>query len=421
MLLWNDFYSYNAIDVVTVLRSLDKKRLREAITGEIRDLGIGGLTIDRQQRTYAFSKGEEAIEIRFVLADGESASVLSQEVEAEINRPFPDNALTPLRFFAIGTSDSFHLGLVYFHVIADAESIALLLCSIVNRYMDRNSRLYSLPVDLYPRPSGIRSIFRPSLLAGQLRLMLRHIENMRRSSRPRCREIEDYRNAYTSFVIGPERFHRIIATAKQWGVTLNDFFLAVILQSLSPLAGERLIAPRRRQITIASIANLRKDLKLDASRAFGLFLGSFIISHEVPEGITLESLARDIQRQTAEIKKHKTYLLSPLELKVAEVMISLLGVGRRSRFYARNYPLWAGITNINLNTILPLEQIDGLGDYIRGVSTGPVPPCVFAFTTLGEKISVGVSYRTAVYGPEDMKEIVNRFIQTVEEPGICMP
>lgn len=420
MLLWNDIHPYNAVHIVQVMRKLDRERLRNVITGEIGDLGLGGLRIDRRMCTYAFTGGVEGIEVRFVPSGSEDTSVLSREVETELNRPFSCSATSPFRFFAVETADSFYLGLVYFHAIAGAESIALLLHGIINRYMERTRRPYSSPLDLYPPNYGIKSIVRPSLLAGQLRLMLRHIGNMRRSCRPRCREMEDYRNAYTAFVIEPDQFHRIVATAKRWGVTLNDFFLAVILRSLSPLAGARLRAPRRKQISVASIANIRKDLKVDTSRTFGLFLGSFSVSHEVPEGITLEALARDLQRQTDPIKRHKTYLLSPLELKVAEVIISLLGGGRRARFYARNYPLWAGITNMNMNTILSLEHGEVPGYYLRGVSTGPVTPCVFAITTIGVKVNVGVSYRTAVYRPKDMAGIVGRFLRTIEEPGVYL-
>lgn len=418
MLRWNDIHPYNAVHIVRVLRRLDRDRLRDVINREIGDLGLGGFSIDRRLQTYAFAGGHEGIELRFVDAGADDTSVLSHEVETELNRPFPAGTQSPFRFFAVEQSDFFNLGLVYFHAIAGAESIALLLQGIVQRYMERGSRPYSLPLDLYPKPSDIKSIIRPSLVAGQFRQMLRQIGNLRRSCRPRYQKTEDYRNAFKIFVIRQEQFQKIVATAKRWGVTLNDFFLAVILRSVSPLAEARFRAPRRRLISAASIANIRKDLKVDASRTFGLFLGSFSVSHEVPEGISLESLARDLQRQTDLIKKYKTYLMAPLELKAAEFLIRVLGVDRRARFYTRNYPLWAGITNMNLNTVWPQEQGDGPGDYLRGVSTGPITPCVFAVTTVGEKVNIGVSYRTAVYRSEDMEGIVDRFILAIEGPEV---
>ncbi|MBI5633757.1 MAG: hypothetical protein HZA15_09800 [Nitrospirae bacterium] len=418
MLQWNDIHPYNAVHIVRVMQYLDRAHLTNAINAEIGDLGLGGFSINRRKGTYTFTGGHEGIELRFVDAGADIASVLSHEAEAELNRPFPVNAPSPFRFFAVDCPDSFYFGLVYFHAIAGAESIALLLQCLVQRYRERGRRPYSLPLDLYPKPSNVKPFIRPSLLAGQFRQMLRQIENLRGSCRPRYHKTEDHKNAFKTFVIRQEQFQKIVATAKRWGVTLNDFFLAVILRSVSPLAEARFRAPRRRQISAASIANIRKDLKVDVSRTFGLFLGSFSVSHEVPEGISLESLARDLQRQTDLVKKYKTYLLSPLELKAAEFLVRMLGSGRRSRFYTRNYPLWAGITNMNLNTIWPQGQGDGPGDYLRGVSTGPITPCVFAITTVGEKVNVGVSYRTAVFRPEDMEGIVNRFIHAIEGPEV---
>lgn len=417
MLQWNDIHPYNAVHIVKLPQRLDKERLRDVITREISDLGLSGFSLDRRQSSYAFTGGDEGIEIRFMLADAEDRSLLSREVEAELNRPFPDTISSPFRFFAVQRSESFHLGLVYFHAIAGAESIALLLRSIVQKYLEQEGSTFSLPLDLYPKHSGLKSI-RPSLLTGQLLQIVRQLANLRRSCRPRHRKGEDYWNAYTRFVISQEQFQRIAATAKRWGVTLNDLFLALILQSVAPLAESRFKAKRRRQISAASIANIRKDLKVDASKTFGLFLGSFSVSHEVPKGISLETLASEIKQQTNAIKHYRSYLLSPLELKAAGLFMPMLSLHRRARFYARNYPLWAGITNMNLNTVWPMKQGEGPVDYLRGVSTGPITPCVFAITTVGEKVSIGVTFRRAVYKSEDMEGIINRFLLAIEDQEV---
>lgn len=418
MLRWNEFHPYNAVHVLRVLHNLDRVHLRQVITKELEELSLGGYRLARKHSTYMFCDNSDDIELRFIPSAGKDTAVVLREVEAELNRTFPENNLSPFRFFTVETSDSFYLALTYFHAIAGAESIALLLRSIVNRYMNRGSRPYIPPLDLYPQPYGIKSLFRPSLILAQTRMIIRHIGEIRRSCRPLVTESEGHRNAFTAFPIGPEQFHNIVIITKQWGITLNDFFLAVILKSLSPLSESRFKASRRRRISVASIANIRKDLKVDASRTFGLFLGSFSVSSEVPEGITLEALARDVRRQTDAIKKNKTYLLFPLLLKAAEVLVDLLAGRQKARFYARNYPLWAGLTNMNLNTTAPLEPGEDPGYYLRGVCTGPVTPCVFAITTAGEKINVGLSYRPAVYKPEDIEGIIKRFLQAIEETGV---
>ncbi len=418
MLQWNDMHPYNVVHIVEVRGPLDKELLRHAISSEITELGLNGFRLNRRKCTYAYTGGDADIAVRFLPADAQDRCLIDREVEAELNRPFPADMHLPFRFFAIERPDAFHIGLVYFHAVAGAESIALLLRSIVQRYTGHRDRIFSFPLDLYPKHSALRSIH-PSLFSGQLQCIMNQIASLRRSCRPRRRKPEEQWNAFTTFFISKEQFHQLSTAAKRWKVTLNDLFLSIILKAVAPLAESRFKAKKRRQMTVASIANIRKDLKVDATHTFGLFLGSFIVSHEVPRDISTEVLARDLKRQTDRIKKYKSYLIAPLELKAAGFFMPMLKPGRRAAFYAKNYPLWAGITNMNLNTIWPMNQGERPAGYLRGVSTGPITPCVFAVTTVGEQITVGVSYRSSVYTPEDMNGIVDRFRRVVEEPEGC--
>lgn len=415
MLQWNDIHPYNVVHIVEVRGPLDKELLERVISSEITELGLNGFRLNRRNSSYAYTGGDADIALRFVPPAAEDRSAITREVEAELNNPFPADMRLPFRFFAIERPAAFYLGLVYFHAVAGAESIALLLRSIVQRYAGHQGRIFSLPLDLYPKHSALRAIH-PSLLAGQLQCIMNQIANLRRSCRPRRRQPEEQVNAFMSFFIAREQFQHLSAAAKRWKVTLNDLFLTIILKAVAPLAESRFQAKRRRQITVASIANIRKDLKVDATHTFGLFLGSFIVSHEVPKDISIEDLARDLRRQTDRIKKYKSYLIAPLELKAAGFFMPMLTPGRRAVFYAKNYPLWAGITNMNLNTIWPMKQGEGSVGYLRGVSTGPITPCVFAVTTVGEQISVGISYRRSIYTPENMRGIVDRFRRAVEDP-----
>ena len=122
---------------------------------------------------------------------------------------------------------------------------------------------------------------------------------------------------------------------KAWGVTLNDLFLALLLKALSPLASKRFSAARRKQMTVGSIVNIRRDLGINSLKTFGLFLGSFVISHPVPEGISTETLARDIQRKTLEIKQGKLYLGTPIELWLGRILVSVHPPNQRNKFYRR--------------------------------------------------------------------------------------
>ena len=90
---------------------------------------------------------------------------------------------------------------------------------------------------------------------------------------------------------------------------------------------------------------------MNSGRAFGVFLGSFLVTHEAQDAISLRNLAADLASQTASIKRHKLYLAAPLELGFARFMFKFFSLDRRKKLYAKHYPLWGGITNMNLNSI----------------------------------------------------------------------
>jgi len=53
---------------------------------------------------------------------------------------------------------------------------------------------------------------------------------------------------------------------------------------------------------------------------------------------------------------------------------------------------------MNLNSLWPQEPgKDGLADYFRAVCTGPATPLVLSTTTSGDRLNVGLTYRTAVF------------------------
>ena len=146
----------------------------------------------------------------------------------------------------------------------------------------------------------------------------------------------------------------------------------------------------------------------------GLFLGSFVVTHEVPDGIPLRQLARDIWQQTSAIKRQKLYLGTPLDLRFANFMFNLFSPRRQKKFYPKHYPLMGGITNMNLNSLW--EQGNGAPlDYFRGVSTGPVTPLALSVTTFGDRANLGLSYRKTVFSKLDIEKLRDRFMEHLQE------
>ena len=202
----------------------------------------------------------------------------------------------------------------------------------------------------------------------------------------------------------------LIEAAKSSGVTLNDLLLALLLKSLAPLSANRVQSQKRRNISLGTIVNVRKDLGLEGPQIFGLFLGSFIITHSVPEKISIQDLAKDIRVQTLPIKLNKLYLGTPLELAVGRGAAALFSTERRKKFYQKHYPLWGGITNMNLNSIWDQREADRPVDYFRAVSTGPVTPLVLSVTTVRNAVNIGLTYRSTVFSADQIEAVKNVFV-----------
>ena len=168
-------------------------------------------------------------------------------------------------------------------------------------------------------------------------------------------------------------------------------------------------------MSVGSIVNIRRDLSIDSLKTFGLFLGSFVISHPVTEGISVEKLAKDIYDKTLEIKKNKLYLGTPLELWIARGLLYHRSPEVRKSFYAKYYPLWGGITNVNLNTVWEQKDEKRTIDYLRAVSTGPITPLVLSATTVRDKMNMGLTYKKTVFPESTIEAFVAEFMKTIQE------
>jgi len=301
---------------------------------------------------------------------------------------------------------SFSLGLAYFHPIADAESIVWLLKRLVAAYRAIAADDSPATVELSAGRPDSSILFRPGSALKQIAALPAFARILRTSCRPRYRDTDDLRNGFTSFVLETAALGSLRTASKAWDVTLNDLFLALLLQSLAPLSAARRQA-RRRNVAAGCIVNVRRDLGIRPG-TFGLFLGSFMVAHEVPEGIGLKELAGAIALQTERIKARRLYLATPVQLAFAGFVLRFFSTRGKRSFYQKHCPLWGGITNMNLNTLWE-EQASGSSlDYLRAVSTGPVTPLVLSITTAGDRVNVGLSYRSTVFSAPEIGQVQSR-------------
>jgi NRPS condensation-like uncharacterized protein len=415
MLQWCELHPYNAVHVVRIPAPLDLERLKQAVGNTLESLGLGEIVLNRTQKPSAFTQYEirntPAPDIS-ILTNTTGPTALHLEIQRHLNTSFLCGPrVNPFRFFVQSHRNAFSLGLTYFHPLADAESIVLLLKTCVEAYGE--SKKSQSTLELFPRPAGPFLVRHPGVALRKTLAIPQTAAAMRRCYRPPIRNHNDFHNAFIFFSLEPERFRALIATSKSWDVTLNDLFLALLMKAVSPLACGRIKSAKRKRIGIGCIVNVRKDLGFASRPVFGLFLGSFVVAHEAPDSASLETIARDLRRQTLRIKQSRLPLGTPVELAFGRLLFSFFSTERQKKLYQKNYPLWGGITNMNLNAIWPQPRDSSAIDYFRAASTGPATPLVLSTTTVADRLNIGLTFRTTVFSETDIQQIKSNFIDCV--------
>jgi len=418
MLQWNDLHPYNAVHVLRLPLAVDVRRVQKAIEQTVVRHGLTRLQLDRAAGTYDYGGGPTDCPLKLVPFDTDPEAALADEVTRQLNTPFDlTGRFLPFRFFLLAAPDGSALGVAYFHAMAGAESLVLLLRDIACACDLAAERGLWPPVELHPPAHRDWLRRHPGVLLKKLLSLPSVWRELRRACVPKYREVQVMTNGFTAFALPAETLRRLTAASKTWGVTLNDLFLAGLMQALTPLAETRRQKSRRRRLALGCIVNTRSHLGVDSRRTFGLFLGSFLVSHEAPAGISLQALATDLQRQTARIKRDRLFMATPVDLALARAYLALTSPGQRKKFYLKRYPLWGGVTNMNLNPLWPQPAGTPAVDYFRAVSTGPVTPLVLSLTTVGEVVNIGLTYRTSVFTAGEIERVKTGFLSAVEAAG----
>jgi hypothetical protein len=417
MLRWRALHPYSAVHVVRLEQTLSPVRLRRCIETRLETAGLGGLVLDGKRARFEFRGGPATVEPTILPGGDDARRTLEREIERQLNLPFPvDGAFSPFRFFAVDEGASFHLGLAYDHFIAGGDSIAVLMGKLCDDYLaDDSHPVAPWTPQRYPRT--YRRLFLRYLrhaVAGVARLPAM-ASSCRRSFRAPYRAGRDPANGFFSVRVGPDAFGAALQTTKAWGITVNDLFLAALLLALAPHAANRSSAHHRKELAVASIVNLRGELEADADETFGQFLTALRVSHGVPPDIGLAELARQIHAQTRVIKQRKLYLQTLLALGWVSLAWRFIGSERRQSFLAKHYPIWAGITNLNIDSLWsPSRPAISRPEYLRAVPTGPLAPLVVAATTLGGVLQLGFSFRAADLGRDIVQKVAEEFTRRIE-------
>ncbi len=416
MLQWSSLHPYNAVHVIHLGKAIEPVRFGERLNHVLSLCGLGNLTIDTKGGYFRFHEGNPECVPRIIDGGGDPLAALHHEMESQLNEVFHfDQPFTPFRFFLLPTDEGSFVGISYFHAVADAESITRLLLEIVRASFDETPQ----PIrDQTLRPSGEGRLPTEGPLAALRRSWsaLARIRAMRSSFRPPRCKITDFRNEFSGYHLDVKETASLLATAREWGLTINDLCLAALLLALAPVTPGRFLRSRP-HLSVGCVVNLRNDLAFSKRNYFGLFLGSFAVSHRVEGKISLRELANHVRVQTLAIKKRKLYLAAPLEFMISRFIFGRISREKQCNFYRKSYPLWGSITNMKMDGLCNQFDAAPIRDYHRAVSAGPAMPLVIAVTGVNGHLNFGASYRPTTLPTTEVEGIMDRFIGQLKSAG----
>ncbi len=412
LLQWTSLQPYNAVHVVEIAGTLTREQVSGGISRVLETCHLGQVEIDERRGTYTYHGGAPHIPLRVL--DDASAAALDEEIAWQLNEPFPNHSsFTPFRFFLCNMPTSTRLGVAYFHVVADAESVARLMREITRQVLADH------PTDV--RTEGLIPLYSSKVSSGsifstpwKMIRAVKKIRALRQSFRPPLCKTNDFHNEYFSFTLGREETALVLTKARSWDVTVNDLCLAAILLADSAITEER-FQGNRPQLSVGCVVNLRRDIKESRRRHFGLFLGFFTVTHLVPPGISFHNLALEIHSQTQTAKKRKLYLAAPFELRTSRFIFGRMPVEKKRNFYRKSYPVWGGITNMRVDELCEASGVEGILGYHRGVSTGPALPYALGITGACGQLSFGVSFRPTMINRAQIEATMARFFNFLTE------
>jgi hypothetical protein len=353
--------------------------------------------IDRWQNAVAAAMQELAI-LPATIPIEQPAADLETHLEAELNRPFSPRA-APLRFFVVDAKTGGHwFGAVLDHWVADDFSCRALLERIYSNYHANIGDARSSRLEWALAPQQRRRRWR------EWRRFLKQALILRRACRTHFGDPMDF-NVRTFRAALPEgALEASQNLAKEHGATLHDLFLAATAQAFGAVRKWG-TGTRREAVAIASAMDLRRFEPDPGPNRFGLLLSQYIVMEQGPHEVSLTELIKRIAAQTRRMKAVPgTDLFAPT--------LSLWRLHRSHRgkatFFSRGAPLVAGLSNVNL-TGSWIER-SGLTEYRRIGPTGPIVPMVLMITTLGGRIFIDVTFRTAAFTPVEAKRLIEDVI-----------
>jgi hypothetical protein len=411
---WESLHPYNGAQVLKIKGAVDINLCRKAWFDALEFLNLGVVGISAGSYHHRRMNGEAQYHGVVLCPEG---TKLDTWISDELNRPFVGDESVPFRPFAIQEDGHFWMGLCYQHWVADSASIRMLIHEWFVRQYD--------PARASGRPArfssgGYLTLFGPQrkgpdpmeILLSTLRWQS-HFKKMRR-----IEDREKFQEMSLRFMLldtPNDLIEPLRRAARNFGVTVNDIFLATIAQVCDRCVPAQ-HCWRRQQLAIGTIVDLRSSSRRPLDDVFDLLLGFTCVSCQADDFKRWPDLIESVARQTRRLKSGGLPLGSCLRMFLGVVVGKYFSREAVVEFYRKRVPLAGANSNVNLNRCWAGKYADNpILEYVRVAPTGPMTPLVFATTTVGNHLSVGLTHRTGIIPPEQAQIIGRQFITRLRE------
>jgi NRPS condensation-like uncharacterized protein len=425
---WDGLHPYNAGQVMEVSGAVDRDRWKAAIESTLADMGLGVPRFSRKDRIAHFTAPAE-------ISVDQSAESLQTFFNEELNRPFAAGDV-PIRFCTLpgssGPSDagpdaSHYLAAVYDHWIADSRGMRELMARIFERYQhpERPSRLAPLTLEAPPFAALFRQHTGRLTKTRAIRESLKNVWRQRHGFRVNIADPLDFTSRFQISRLPDGLIDSVYRFSKATGASVNDAFLAALGQTMGDCTHHERTTRRRKffhfrrqQIGLGTIVDIRDAAAQPLDRVFNLYLSSYTVLLTNAEKRSGEELTREIAQQTAQLKKSFATVKGFWALAMARFWWDLYASNRyRSQLLHKTVPVVAGISNVNMtHSWVDAGDADAQDpttprclDYIRISPTGPLLPLVFTLTTLRNRLTLCITYRTTSFTDQEASKLAEDF------------
>lgn len=386
---------YNFIHFMRVAARADIDRWRDAATQVLTEAGIGVPTFQGDRVSF---RPPPPIHIETPATD------IDGYLNSELNRPFATDTL-PIRFFLIAHADETHsFGMVVDHWLADDYAGRQLFHRIFLRYQAPEKAADLPPVKYLDAPATNPAVALLRALPVLIRQLLDHRGAVRVSLRdPQDLEARTFQRILPAGMLEPLR-----QKAKQCGATIHDLFLTACAQSCAAFYAERFRGKRRR-IGIVTVADARRFLAGEPvpETAIGCPLSYFTVTVESP--VHPGDMAAKTKRCKATLRDGFG------NLEWARIWWHRLRSSRaKATLFQRCVPTVCGVSNVNLLGSWLDGSFPELLEYRRIGPTGPITPLVFELASIGDRLTLDVTYRTAAFTRGDAELLTDSFVERLQ-------